>query len=151
MPAERREQVIVVGIGSTGNGRNPMINGGRQPSYGGTSRMNREVHVRICERLGVQLPGATRRQARCTASCGAMLDPRLPGRSERPLRALLGAIVALGAVWYVRGPGPMAFTGGKSVALTDYRDGDPTASRHRAASIAKTMPIGLGERRWSAL
>ena len=37
-----------------------MINGGRQPSYGGTSRMNREVHVRICERLGVQLPGATR-------------------------------------------------------------------------------------------
>jgi len=61
-PAERREQVIVVGIGSTGNGRNPMINGGRQPSYGGTSRMNREVHVRICERLGVQLPGATRQR-----------------------------------------------------------------------------------------
>src|SRR6516162_7010096 len=62
MPAERREQVIVVGIGSTGNGRNPMINGGRQPSYGDTSRMNREVHVRICERLGVQLPGATRQR-----------------------------------------------------------------------------------------
>ena len=39
-----------------------MINGGRQPSYGGTSRMNREVHVRICERLGVQLPGATRQR-----------------------------------------------------------------------------------------
>ena len=27
---------------------------------GGTSRMNREIHVRICERLGVQFPGATR-------------------------------------------------------------------------------------------
>jgi len=39
-----------------------MINGGRQPSYGGTSRMNREVHVRICERLGVQFPGPTRQR-----------------------------------------------------------------------------------------
>jgi RNA-directed DNA polymerase len=28
---------------------------------GGTSRMNREVHVRICERLGVKSPGPTRR------------------------------------------------------------------------------------------
>src|SRR6516162_6680962 len=32
---------------------------GRLPR-GGTSRMNREVHVRICERLGVKIPGATR-------------------------------------------------------------------------------------------
>src|SRR5215813_6161784 len=60
MPAERRGQVIAVEIGSTGNGRNPTINGGRQPSCGDTSRMNREVNVRICERLGVKLPGATR-------------------------------------------------------------------------------------------
>jgi hypothetical protein len=35
-------------IGSTGNGRNPIINGRRQPSLGGTSRMMREYHVRIC-------------------------------------------------------------------------------------------------------
>ena len=28
--------------------------------WGGTSRMNREVHVRICERLGVKFPGPTR-------------------------------------------------------------------------------------------
>src|SRR5262252_4308472 len=56
MPAERKGQVIAVEIGSTGNGRNPTINGGRQPSCGDTSRMNREVHVRICERLGVQFP-----------------------------------------------------------------------------------------------
>ena len=34
--------------------------GRRQPSRGGTSRMSREAHVRICERLGVQFPGATR-------------------------------------------------------------------------------------------
>ncbi|MGV7214649.1 c-type cytochrome [Bradyrhizobium sp. UFLA05-112] len=40
--------------------------------------------------------------------------------------AVLGAVVALGAVWYVRGPGPLAFTGGKNVAVADYKDGDPT-------------------------
>jgi mono/diheme cytochrome c family protein len=39
---------------------------------------------------------------------------------------IVGTVVALGAVWYVRGPGPLAFTGGKSVALADYKDGDPT-------------------------
>ena len=36
------------------------FNGRRQSSVDGTSRMNREVHVRICERLGVKLPGPTR-------------------------------------------------------------------------------------------
>jgi hypothetical protein len=38
-----------------------MINGEWQPSCDGTSRLNREVHVRFCERLGVQFPGLTRR------------------------------------------------------------------------------------------
>ena len=37
-----------------------MFNGRRQPSRGGTSRMMREYQVRICERLGVKLPGPTR-------------------------------------------------------------------------------------------
>src|SRR6516162_6247433 len=60
MPVERRGQAIVFEIGSTGDGRNPIINGRRQPSRGGTSRMNREVQVRICERLGVKFPGPTR-------------------------------------------------------------------------------------------
>ena len=36
------------------------FDGRRQPSVGGTSRMNREVHVRFCERLGVKFPGPTR-------------------------------------------------------------------------------------------
>jgi hypothetical protein len=57
MLVERREQAIAIWIGSTGNGRNPIVNGRRQPSRDGTSRMNREVHVRICERLGVKCPG----------------------------------------------------------------------------------------------
>src|ERR1700693_2961439 len=60
MPVERSEQVIAVEIGSTGNGRSPIFNGRRQPSSGGTSRMMREYQVRICEGLGVKLPGSTR-------------------------------------------------------------------------------------------
>jgi len=64
MPVERRGQAIVFEIGSTGDGRNPIINGRRQPSRGGTSRMNREVQVRICERLGVKFPGPTRPKRR---------------------------------------------------------------------------------------
>jgi hypothetical protein len=39
-----------------------MINGRRRPSRGGTSRMNREVHVRFCEGLGVKFPGPTRHE-----------------------------------------------------------------------------------------
>src|SRR5215813_8680607 len=64
MLVERREQAIAIWIGSTGNGRNPIVNGRRQPSCDGTSRMNREVHVRICERLGVKCPGPTRQSAK---------------------------------------------------------------------------------------
>src|SRR6476469_3725982 len=60
MPVERRGWVIAFEIGSTGNGRNPIFNGRRQPSRGGTSRMTRECQVRICERLGVKFTGPTR-------------------------------------------------------------------------------------------
>ena len=54
MPVERRGWVIAFEIGSSGNGRNPIFNGRRQRSCGGTSRMTRECQVRICERLGVK-------------------------------------------------------------------------------------------------
>jgi hypothetical protein len=40
-----------------------LAEGGSLPR-GGTSRMNREVHVRICERLGVKFPGPTRRRGK---------------------------------------------------------------------------------------
>src|SRR6478735_6833902 len=66
MPVERRGWVIAFEIGSTGNGRNPIFNGRRQPSCGGTSRMTRECQVRICERLGVKFPGPTRLVSRVT-------------------------------------------------------------------------------------
>src|SRR6266516_3686663 len=58
MPAERRERAIAIWLGSTGNGKNPMFNGRRQPSCGGTSRMTRECQVRFCEGLGVKFPRA---------------------------------------------------------------------------------------------
>src|SRR5215470_20298529 len=61
MPVERRGWVTNVGSGQPATGGNPMINGRRQPSLGGTSRMMREYHVRICEGLGVKLPGSTRK------------------------------------------------------------------------------------------
>src|ERR1700694_1413846 len=66
MPVERRERAIAIWLGSTGNGRNPMFNGRRQPSRGGTSRMTRECQVRFCEGLGVKLPGPTRRVSRAS-------------------------------------------------------------------------------------
>src|SRR5258707_14428970 len=66
MPGERRERDIAIWLGSTGNGRNPMFNGRRQPSRGGTSRMTRECQVRFCEGLGVKFPGPTRQNLTLT-------------------------------------------------------------------------------------
>src|SRR5271157_1408973 len=62
MPVERRGWVThgVCWV----NGRPEELSclaGRRQPSLSGTSRMRRESHVRICERLGVRFPGPTRR------------------------------------------------------------------------------------------
>jgi mono/diheme cytochrome c family protein len=56
--------------------------------------------------------------------------------------AVVGAIVALGAVWYVRGPGPLDFAGGKTVAPADYRAGDPTGV---PASIRQTSLLERGK------
>src|SRR3954449_7637804 len=83
MPVERREQVIAVAIGSTGNGMSPICNGRRQPSRDGTSRMMREYQVRICERLGVKIPGPTRHletwnRSRITSALGCQADADLP-------------------------------------------------------------------------
>jgi len=84
MPVERRERVIAidqVNCGRvTGRRKSLMINGRRQSSCDGTSRMNREVHVRFCERLGVQFPGPTRQ----TRSFGErQLNVRFAGKRTR--------------------------------------------------------------------
>ena len=59
------ERAIAIWLGSTGNGRNPMFNGRRQPSCGGTSRMMRECQVRFREGLGVKFPGPARQPRPC--------------------------------------------------------------------------------------
>src|SRR6202023_1788487 len=65
MPVERRGWVIAFEIGSTGNGRNPIFNGRRQPSCGGTSRMTRECQVRIwCSEASCHSSGGEARPQR---------------------------------------------------------------------------------------
>ena len=79
MPAEQRGQVILVKMESTGNRRNSCLGG--SPAglpWGGTSRMRREFHVRICEGLGVKFPGPTRRIGH-TGVPTAILKPASPG------------------------------------------------------------------------
>ena len=81
MPVERRERAIAIDAGQPATGGNPMFNGRRQPSCGGTSRMMREYQVRICERLGVKFPGSTRPDPRSvpaelTAGMGCAADYR---------------------------------------------------------------------------
>ena len=58
--AGHRRWIGSTDVRSTDSGRSPILNGRRQPSCGGTSRMNREAHVRFCEGLGVKFPGPTR-------------------------------------------------------------------------------------------
>jgi hypothetical protein len=53
------------------------LDGRRQPSLDGTSWMNREVHVQICGRLGVQFPGPTR--PRVSVDASASLRPLCEG------------------------------------------------------------------------
>ncbi|CAN5170885.1 cytochrome c [soil metagenome] len=55
---------------------------------------------------------------------------------------VVGAIVAAGAVWYVRGPGPLAFAGGSTVALPDYKGANPTGV---PASMAQASIVERGE------
>jgi hypothetical protein len=62
MTVEGREQVTRIGVVWV-NGKPEELDdsdGRQQPSMGGTSRVSREAQARICERLGVKIPGATR-------------------------------------------------------------------------------------------
>lgn len=69
MPVERREQVTRVEAVRV-NGQPEELagfGGRRQPSLGGTSRMNREIHVRLRESLKVRFLWATRPATRSNA------------------------------------------------------------------------------------
>jgi hypothetical protein len=59
---------------------------GRLP-WGGTSRMNREVHVRICGGLGVKFPGSTRQLRRPTR-------PHISGKDRNGKYALKRKTIA---------------------------------------------------------
>jgi hypothetical protein len=87
MPAEQRGQAIRVMIALV-NWQQEEPNGcggGQQLLLNGTSRVNREIYARFCERLGVKFPGPTRRTGHLVLhACkrypqlqGAVLD--LPG------------------------------------------------------------------------
>jgi hypothetical protein len=63
--------------------------GGRQLSMDGTSRVNREVYARFCERLGVKFPGPTRRRsAMAVPTATSIPTPESPsgGRGESQAR-----------------------------------------------------------------
>src|SRR5262249_18446868 len=62
MPMERRGRVIRVIPTLVNRQREEPtgVDGERQLSMDGTSRVSREAQARICERLGVRFPGATR-------------------------------------------------------------------------------------------
>ena len=65
MPAEQRGQAIRVMIALV-NWQQEEPNGcggGQQLLLNGTSRVNREIYARFCERLGVKFPGPTRRRS----------------------------------------------------------------------------------------
>jgi hypothetical protein len=64
MSVERRGQAIRIMINMVNwQQEEPTgCEGGRQPSMDGTSRVTGDCHARFCERLGVKLPGATRRR-----------------------------------------------------------------------------------------
>ncbi|HEX7791305.1 MAG TPA: cytochrome c [Afipia sp.] len=55
---------------------------------------------------------------------------------------IIGAAVAAGAAWYVRGPGPMDFSTGPKIALADYKSADPAGV---PADMAKASLVERGE------
>jgi hypothetical protein len=71
-------------LGQPATGGTRMFNGRRRPSCDGTSRMTRECHVRICERLGVKFPGPTRHRVGLGARRARPVLPYKQTSSGRP-------------------------------------------------------------------
>src|SRR5664279_6267016 len=103
MPLERREQVTRIGIVRV-NGKPEELDGhdgGRQPSMGGTSRVSREAQARICERLGVRLPGPTHRNIYVRSErAGQRVMETVQGWIEKHLRLQVNATKSgVGRTW----------------------------------------------------
>jgi hypothetical protein len=54
----------------------------------------------------------------------------------------VGAVATAGAIWFIRGPDPMAFTGGQKVSIGDYKAGNPTGV---PASLVKASLLEQGK------
>jgi len=67
-----------------------MFSGRRQPSCDGTSRMTRECQVRICERLGGEIPRADSANSAVPRAVGRMsaYPPKLTVKADVPVRQL---------------------------------------------------------------
>src|SRR3981081_290260 len=81
-----------LGASHLATGGAPILDGRRQPSCGGTSRMTRECHVRICERLGGKFPVPTRHYPYSSLALARQLSPAAdngpPDRSAAHRRPL---------------------------------------------------------------
>jgi hypothetical protein len=109
-----------------------MINGRRQPSNDGTSRMMREYQVRICERLGVQFPGPTRqgRRGRPTALGQHCPQPRGSGRKFK-----VSACVAKVGRWHSKFAGQLPAAGCASAVPPTRTQGLPMSAAPTMAAV----------------
>jgi mono/diheme cytochrome c family protein len=54
----------------------------------------------------------------------------------------VGSVAMAGTIWFIRGPDPMAFTGGQKVSIEDYRAGSPTGA---PVSLVKASLVEQGK------
>ena len=79
-----------------------MLNGRRQPSLGRTSRVNREVYARFCERLAVRVRGPTRQSI--LGRRWSIEHAFLPRQEHYARINRLGVLVAAQDHLYLAGP-----------------------------------------------
>jgi mono/diheme cytochrome c family protein len=67
----------------------------------------------------------------------------MSSRSRRILAGVVAVVVVAAAagIWFIRGPGPLAFSDGPKVALSDYHGADPTGV---PAALAKASVVERG-------
>src|SRR6266436_9198856 len=81
MPWSEGGRSPTLGVSQLATGGAPILDGRRRPSFGGTSRMTRECHVRICERLGVKFPGPTRQNRTTRPGCRTSVSSQRTGHA----------------------------------------------------------------------
>src|SRR5437867_11244244 len=97
------------GSGQVDGGRALMLNGRRQPSLGRTSRVNREVYARFCERLAVRVRGPTRQSI--LGRRWSIEHAFLPRQEHYARINRLGVLVAAQDHLYLAGPSQRKYWG----------------------------------------